>query len=165
MAATQHPIPSIVPSARRIPYGVPLLRPRAAPRTPPVPSLARDLALPVGAVGAALLVAALLLTGEQTHASLALGVFALLTLAVTALARPRPVPVIVLVCWMFFDGFVVNGQAQLRWQPADRTGLLVLAAAGLAGAGSAAAVRGVRRHFAHCAPDRSTPSTDGRRGG
>ncbi|MFJ9418868.1 DUF4118 domain-containing protein [Streptomyces sp. NPDC101227] len=148
MTAVHHPTPSIRPATRRIPYDVPLLRPHAAPRTPPPSSLARDLALPVCAVGAALLVTALLLTGEYAHTSLALGFFTLPALAVAALARPRLVPVIVLVCWMFFDGFMVNGQAQLGWQQADRTSLLVLAAAGLAGAGGAAAVRAARRRFA-----------------
>ncbi|MFG2139694.1 hypothetical protein [Streptomyces sp. NPDC048650] len=151
MTAVHHRMPLLAPPVRRLPHGPALPRLRALPRTPPVPGLARDLALPVGAVGSALLAVAVLLLGGHAHTSLALVVFAVPTVAAAALARPRPVPVIVLVCWMFFDGFVLNGQARLGWQPADRTSLLVLAAAGLAGAGCAAAVRGARRHAVRAA--------------
>ncbi|MFJ5802018.1 DUF4118 domain-containing protein [Streptomyces decoyicus] len=109
-------------------------------------TLARDLALPLGAVGATLLVTALMLTGGTAHAPVALAVFALLTVAVSLLARPVLMPAVVLVSWMFYDGFVVNQRSDLAFQPQDRTGLLVLLPAGVAGAGCAAAVRAVRRH-------------------
>ncbi|SED99245.1 hypothetical protein SAMN05428954_1527 [Streptomyces sp. 2112.3] len=121
---------------------------RPAHRAPPGRTLARDLALPLGALGAALLVTALMLTGETAHAALALAVFALLTAAVSSFARPAVVPWVALVSWLFYDGFVLNQRSDLAFQPQDRTGLLVLVLAGVMGAGCAAAVRGVRRHSA-----------------
>lgn len=121
-------------------------RTRPAPRVPPDRTLARDLALPLGAVGAALLVTALMLSGGTAHAPVALALFALLTVAVSLLARPVLLPAVVLVSWMFYDGFVLNQRSDLAFQPQDRTGLLVLLLAGVAGAGCAAAVRAVRRH-------------------
>ncbi|MFE0376598.1 DUF4118 domain-containing protein [Streptomyces inhibens] len=156
-----HHLDHLVPSHRpRIPHvprtpGIPralralaLLRPRLAHRAPPNRTLAGDLALPLGAVGAALLVTALLLTGERAHTTFVLAVFTLLTLGVAALTRPVLVPVVALVSWMFYDGFVLNRSSELAFQPQDRTSLLVLLLAGLAGAGCAAAVRAVRRHSA-----------------
>ncbi|REK92257.1 DUF4118 domain-containing protein [Streptomyces inhibens] len=125
-----------------------LPRPRLAHRAPPNRTLAGDLALPLGAVGAALLVTALLLTGERTHTTFVLAVFTLLTLGVAALTRPVLVPVVALVSWMFYDGFVLNRSSELAFQPQDRMSLLVLLLAGLAGGGCAAAVRAVRRHSA-----------------
>ncbi|MFD0162605.1 DUF4118 domain-containing protein [Streptomyces decoyicus] len=121
-------------------------RTHPAPRVPSGRTLARDLALPLGAVGAALLVTALMLTGGTAHAPVAPAVFALLTVAVSLLARPVLMPAVVVVSWMFYDGFVVNQRSDLAFQPQDRTGLLVLLLAGVAGAGCAAAVRAVRRH-------------------
>ncbi|MFG2531063.1 DUF4118 domain-containing protein [Streptomyces sp. NPDC048516] len=135
------------PRAPRLPP-VTLPRTRPAHRAPPGRTLARDLALPLGALGAALLVTALMLTGETAHAAVALAVFALLTVAGSAFARPALVPVVALVSWMFYDGFVVNQRSDLAFQPQDRTGLLVLVLAGVMGAGCAAAVRAVRRHSA-----------------
>ncbi|MDT0456985.1 DUF4118 domain-containing protein [Streptomyces sp. DSM 41527] len=123
-------------------------RTRPAHRAPPGRTLARDLALPLGALGAALLVTALMPAGETAHAAVALGVFALLTVVVSSFARPAAVPWVALVSWMFYDGFVLNQRSDLAFQPQDRTGLLVLVLAGVMGAGCAAAVRGVRRHSA-----------------
>ncbi|MGY5128722.1 DUF4118 domain-containing protein [Streptomyces nigrescens] len=117
-----------------------------ARQAPPDRTLARDLALPLGAVGAALLVTALMLTGETAHASAVLALFALLTVAVTLRARPVLAPVAALVSWMFYDGFVLHQRSELAFQPQDRMSLLVLLLAGAVGAGCAAAVRAARRH-------------------
>ncbi|MFJ9469428.1 DUF4118 domain-containing protein [Streptomyces caniferus] len=123
---------------------------RPGRRTPPGPgpALARDLALPLGAVAAALLVAALMLTGESVHAAVALAVFVLLTVAVSLPARPVVAPAVALVSWLFYDGFVLHQRSDLAFQPQDRTALLVLLLAGITGAGCAAAVRAARRHLA-----------------
>lgn len=131
--------------APRLPRA-PLARTRPAHQAPADRTLARDLALPLGALGAALLVTALMLTGKTGHVTVALAVFALLTVAVSLFARPAVVPVVALVSWMFYDGFVLNQRSDLAFQPQDRTGLLVLFLAGVMGAGCAAAVRAVRRH-------------------
>ncbi|MGD3108145.1 DUF4118 domain-containing protein [Streptomyces sp. YGL11-2] len=120
----------------------------AAHRPPPTADLGRDLVLPVGAAVTAMLVTALLVTGQAAHLSFSLAAFALLTVAVAAPARPFLVPAVILVSWMFFDGFVVHQRAELGWQQVDRTSFCVLAGAGLAGAGCAAAVRAVRRRTA-----------------
>ncbi|WP_241720779.1 DUF4118 domain-containing protein [Streptomyces lydicus] len=156
MATLHRPATSYRPHRPYLPYAPHIPRlPRLAPprtrpahRAPPARSLARDLALPLGALGAALLVTALMLTGERAHAALALAVFALLTVAVSSFARPAAVPWVALVSWMFYDGFVLNQRSDLAFQPQDRTGLLVLVLAGVMGAGCAAAVRAVRRHSA-----------------
>ncbi|MDC7336292.1 hypothetical protein PQR15_06945 [Streptomyces lydicus] len=63
----------------------------------------------------------------------------------SALARPLLMPVVALVSWMFYDGFVLHQRSDLAFQQPDRTGLLVLLLAGAAGAGCAAAVRSLRR--------------------
>lgn len=150
VATLHRPAPShrtYLPYAPHLPR-VTLPRTRPGRRTPPGPALARDLALPLGAVAAALLVAALMLTGESAHAAVALAVFALLTSAVSVPARPVVVPVVALVSWLFYDGFVLHQRSELAFQPQDRTGLLVLLLAGITGAGCAAAVRAVRRHLA-----------------
>ncbi|WP_328383534.1 DUF4118 domain-containing protein [Streptomyces sp. NBC_00400] len=159
MATLHRPATSYRPHHPYLPYAPHTRRtshlPRAAPprtrpahRAPPGHTLTRDLALPLGALGAALLVTALMLTGQTAHAAVALAVFALLTVAVSSLARPAVVPVVALVSWMFYDGFVLNQRSDLAFQPQDRTGLLVLVLAGVMGAGCAAAVRAVRRHSA-----------------
>jgi len=155
VAALHRPAPArrtYVPHASGIPR-TPRLPRVAVPRTRPVRrtrpgpgALARDLALPLGALGAALLVTALLLTGTAAHATAALAVFALLTAAVSLLARPVLAPVVALVSWMFYDGFVLNQRSDLAFRPQDRTGLLVLLLAGVTAAGCAAAVRALRRH-------------------
>lgn len=116
-----------------------------AHRVPPDRPLARDLALPLGAVGAALLVTALLLTGETAHTSAVLALFALLTLAVALRTRPALAPVAALVSWMFYDGFVLHQHAELAFRTPDRTSLLILLLTAAVGAGCAAGVRGVRR--------------------
>ncbi|MGX1759767.1 DUF4118 domain-containing protein [Streptomyces lydicus] len=146
----QHPYLPYAPHTRRAPNLPRVAPPRTRPahRVPPGRTLVRDLALPLGALGAALLVTALMLTGERAHAALSLAVFALLTVAVSSFARPAAVPVVALVSWMFYDGFVLNQRSDLAFQPQDRTGLLVLVLAGVMGAGCAAAVRAVRRHSA-----------------
>ncbi|PBC85742.1 hypothetical protein SAMN05428945_6805 [Streptomyces sp. 2224.1] len=156
MATLHRPATSYRPHRPYLPHApctphlprVALPRTRPAHRAPPGRTLARDLALPLGALGAALLVTALMLTGETAHAALALAVFALLTAAVSSFARPAVVPWVALVSWLFYDGFVLNQRSDLAFQPQDRTGLLVLVLAGVMGAGCAAAVRGVRRHSA-----------------
>ncbi|MGW7577489.1 DUF4118 domain-containing protein [Streptomyces sp. NPDC054765] len=149
-APPHRPYGPYAPHIPRTPPFPRVTRPRTQPdhRVPSDRALARDLALPLGAVGAALLVTALMLAGEAAHAALALAVFALLTVAVSLLARPALVPVVALVCWLFYDGFVLHGNSDLAFGPPDRTGLLVLLLAGVAGAGCAAAVRAVRRHAA-----------------
>ncbi|MEU8681780.1 DUF4118 domain-containing protein [Streptomyces sp. NPDC048611] len=121
--------------------------PAAAPvrRVPQDRTLARDLALPLGAVGAALLVTALMLAGATGQEPVALVLFALLTAAVAVRARPVLAPVAALVSWMFYDGFVLHQRAELAFQAPDRTSLCVLLLAGVVGAGCAAAVRAVRR--------------------
>ncbi|MFG2826256.1 DUF4118 domain-containing protein [Streptomyces sp. NPDC048434] len=154
MATLHRPAPSPgphlphTPDIPRTPHLPRVTLPRTQPahRAPPGRTLARDLALPLGALGAALLVTALMLTGQRAHAAVALAVFALLTAAVSLLARPVLVPVVALVSWMFYDGFVLNQRSDLAFQPQDRTGLLVLLLAGVTGAGCAAVVRAVRRH-------------------
>ncbi|WP_438485253.1 DUF4118 domain-containing protein [Streptomyces sp. S186] len=149
MATLHHPVPA---------------HPRPTPRFPaprPADTPGRDLVLPVGAAASAVAVTALLVTDEAAHLTLSLTAFALLTAAVTAAARLRLVPAVVLVSWMFFDGFVVNQRSELAWQPADRTSLWVLAAAGLAGAGCAAAARAVRTVWAARAVRLSKSSTQG----
>ncbi|MFJ9617551.1 DUF4118 domain-containing protein [Streptomyces noursei] len=157
MATLHHPVPAHPPPTPRFP--APTSRPgrgagrragrgtavgRAAAAPPPVDELGRDLALPVGAAATAVAVTVLLVTGEAAHLAFSLVAFALLTIAVAAAARPRLVPAVVLVSWLFFDGFVVQQRAELGWQQTDRLSLWVLAGAGLAGAGCAAAVRAVR---------------------
>lgn len=128
----------------RTAHDVALPRPRPAHRVRPGRTLAGDLALPLGAVAAALLVTALLLSGERSHTAVALAVLTVLTAVVAALARPLLMPAVALVSWLFYDGFVLNQRSELAFQQADRTGLLVLLAAGLVGAGCAAVVRAVR---------------------
>ncbi|MFD8326546.1 DUF4118 domain-containing protein [Streptomyces lydicus] len=154
MAVFPSPLPFHRPHIPRAPRpGTP--RPRVLPRPRTVRrtaahdrTLGRDLAVPLGAVAAALLATALLLTGSTGHATrtaVALAVFALLTLLVSALARPLLMPAVALVSWMFYDGFVLHQRSDLAFQQPDRTGLLVLLLAGAAGAGCAAAVRSLRR--------------------
>ncbi|WP_406481014.1 DUF4118 domain-containing protein [Streptomyces platensis] len=126
----------------------PQFRPPAtqpAHRVPPDRTLARDLALPLGAVGAALLVTALLLTGETTHTSAVLALFVLLTLAVALRTRPALAPVAALASWMFYDGFVLHQHSELAFHTPDRTSLLILLLTAATGTGCAAAVRAVRR--------------------
>ncbi|MFG2400249.1 hypothetical protein [Streptomyces lydicus] len=161
MAVFLPPLPFHRPHIPRAPRpGTPrsraLPRPRTVRRTAtPGHTLARDLAVPLGAGAAALLATGLLLTGRTGHAThpshaavtlaVALAGFALLTLLVSALARPLLMPVVALVSWMFYDGFVLHQRSDLAFQQPDRTGLLVLLLAGAAGAGCAAAVRSLRR--------------------
>ncbi|WP_407288370.1 DUF4118 domain-containing protein [Streptomyces sp. BP-8] len=150
MAALHPPTPLRRPRMVHIagfPRAVPR-PPRVAHRAPPTRTLAGDLAVPLGGVGAALLATALLLTGQTPHTAVALAVFTALTLAVCALARPLLVPAVALVCWLFYDGFVLNQRSDLAFRQPDRTSLLVLLLAGLAGAGCAAAVRALRRQTA-----------------
>ncbi|RXS84674.1 DUF4118 domain-containing protein [Streptomyces sp. TM32] len=111
-------------------------------------TLARDLALPLGAVGAALLATALMLAGGSAPAPVAPAAFLLLTVVFSALARPVVVPVVALVSWLFYDGFVLNGHSDLAFRAQDRTALLMLLLAAAAGACGAAAVRAVRRRSA-----------------
>ncbi|MFH8683329.1 DUF4118 domain-containing protein [Streptomyces lydicus] len=155
MAVFHPPSPVHRPHVPRAPRpGTPPLRalprPRTARRTAAHGrTLARDLAVPFGAVAAALLATVLLLTGGTGRTTVvlaaALAVFALLTLLVSALAGPLMMPVVALVSWMFYDGFVLHQRSDLAFQQPDRTGLLVLLLAGAAGAGCAAAVRSLRR--------------------
>ncbi|BDM71446.1 hypothetical protein HEK616_49330 [Streptomyces nigrescens] len=121
-------------------------RPARVHPVPPGRTLGAELALPLGAVAAALLVTLLLLSGGSAHPAVALGVFALLTLLAAVPARPVLRPAVALVSWLFYDGFVLNGHSDLAFRSPDRTGLLVLLLAALAGAGCAAALRAVRRH-------------------
>ncbi|WP_246594008.1 DUF4118 domain-containing protein [Streptomyces auratus] len=145
MALLHRPAPPRRPRARRPPP-----RRTAPPAHPVAPgrTLARDLALPLGAVGAALLVTALMLTGQGAPSPVAPVAFLLLTVAVSALARPVVVPVVALVSWLFYDGFVLNGHSDLAFRAQDRTSLLMLLLAAAAGACGAAALRTVRRRSA-----------------
>ncbi|MEV5482740.1 MULTISPECIES: DUF4118 domain-containing protein [Streptomyces] len=145
MALLHRPAPPRRPRARRPPP-----RMTAPPAHPVAPgrTLARDLALPLGAVGAALLVTALMLTGRSAPSPVAPAAFLLLTVAVSALARPVVVPVVALVSWLFYDGFVLNGHSDLAFRAQDRTSLLMLLVAAAAGACGAAALRTVRRRSA-----------------
>lgn len=133
-----------LPHLACVPRAVALRRPGPVHRPPPARTLAGDLAMPLGAVAAALLATALPLTGASPHTAVALAVFTLLTVVVSALGRPLLAPAVALVSWMFYDGFVLNRRADLAFGPPDRTGLLVLLLAGLTGAGCAAVVRAVR---------------------
>ncbi|MFB6568499.1 hypothetical protein [Streptomyces noursei] len=148
MAALHHPLPAHPPPAPRTRHPAADVRPAPVARVvgpaPAADALGRDLALPVGTAVTAVAVTALLVTGQAGHRWLSLAAFALLTVGIAAAARPRLVPAVVLVSWMFFDGFVVHQHAELGWQQADRTSLWVLAGAGLAGAVCAAAARGRR---------------------
>ncbi|WP_234442109.1 DUF4118 domain-containing protein [Streptomyces sp. NRRL S-1448] len=121
-------------------------RPARPHRTPPDRTLGAELALPLGAVAAALLVTVLLPAGGGAHPAVALAAFALLTLLAAVPARPVLRPAVALLSWLFYDGFVLNGHSDLAFRSPDRTGLLVLLLAALAGAGCAAALRLVRRH-------------------
>ncbi|WP_234430705.1 DUF4118 domain-containing protein [Streptomyces sp. NRRL F-4489] len=142
MATLQHPPtpPALAPVRAPAASAAPR---RERPARPP-DDLGRDLALPVGAAAAAVVATALLATGRAAPLPFALAAFALLTVAVAAAARLRLVPAVVLVSWMFFDGFVVHQRAELAWGQADRTSLWALAAAGLAGAACAGAARTAR---------------------
>ncbi|MGV4928584.1 hypothetical protein [Streptomyces sp. BHT-5-2] len=156
MATAHHPVPAHPLPVPRFPPPAPGPGPAAsgtsgAPLGPvagarrPADELGRELALPVGAALTALAVTALLATGRAAaHPAFSLAVFALLTVAVAAAARPLMVPAVVAVSWLFYDGFVVHRHAELGWQPADRTSLWVLAGAGLAAAGCAVAFRAAR---------------------
>ncbi|MEU8781912.1 DUF4118 domain-containing protein [Streptomyces sp. NPDC048637] len=147
MTTLHRPAPSPRPYRPRT-TRFPQVRPpvtHPAHRVPP-DTLARDLALPLGAVGAALLVTALMLTGETVHASAVLALFAALTVAVALRARPVLVPVVALVSWMFYDGFVLHQHSELAFQSQDRMSLLVLLLAGVVGAGCAVVGRAVGRH-------------------
>ncbi|MFE6689311.1 hypothetical protein ACFVFQ_22905 [Streptomyces sp. NPDC057743] len=159
MAALHHPVPAHPPPGTNAPTAALAPHtprfPRPAPRGPrllagrsvrvaPTADLGRDLALPVGAAASAVAVTTLLVTGQATHFAFSLAAFALLTAAIAAAARPRVVPAVLLVSWMFFDGFVVHQHAELGWQQTDRTSLWILAGAGLAGAVCAAAARAAR---------------------
>ncbi|MFI9077303.1 DUF4118 domain-containing protein [Streptomyces sioyaensis] len=145
MALLHRPAPTRRPRARRPPPRTP-----APPAHPVAPgrTLARDLALPLGAVGAALLVTALMLTGQRAPSPVAPAAFLLLTVAVSVLARPVVVPVVSLVSWLFYDGFVLNGHSDLAFRAQDRTSLLMLLLAAAAGACGAAALRTIRRRSA-----------------
>ncbi|MFF0626937.1 hypothetical protein [Streptomyces sp. NPDC004296] len=138
------PVPGAARTRRAVAGGRTAAGGRAVGAAPPADELGRDLALPVGAAVTAVAVTALLVTGQAGHLRLSLAAFALLTVAIAAAARPRLVPAVVLVSWMFFDGFVVHQHAELAWRQTDRTSLWVLAVAGLAGAVCAAAARGAR---------------------
>jgi hypothetical protein len=98
-----------------------------------------DLALPVGYASAALVAAVLALGGGRSHPWFSLTVFAVLTAGVaaqtTGVVRAAAVAA---VCWLFFDGFIVNSQGELAWRSTDRTGFAVLLAAALGGAAAAA---------------------------
>lgn len=139
----------------------PALRGVAAPaahawhRAPPARSLTQDLALPIAAAGAALLVTALVVTGGRAHPLFAPAAFTLLTAWVSTLARPVQVPGVILVGRLFLDGFVVHRMSDLGLRPDDLRALFVLALAGAAGAGCAAVVRAVasRRSAVHGADD------------
>ncbi|MFI1501112.1 DUF4118 domain-containing protein [Streptomyces platensis] len=147
MATLHRPAPPLRPYRPRTTQ-FPQVRPQTtqpAHRVPPDRTLARDLALPLGAVGAALLVTALLLTGGTAPAPAALALFALLTAAVALRTRPALAPVAALVSWMFYDGFVLHRHSELAFHAADRTSLLILLLTAAAGAGGAAAVRALRR--------------------
>ncbi|MEU9120902.1 DUF4118 domain-containing protein [Streptomyces sp. NPDC048506] len=154
MATLHPPTPFHRPRVPRAPRVVAPPRLRPARRVPRRRTLAGELALPLGAVAAALVVTALLLTGGRPHTAVALGVLTLLTVLVAALARPLLVPAVALVSWLFYDGFVLNQRSDLAFRQPDRTGLLVLLLAGLVGAGCAAALRAVRRHSAPPDPPR-----------
>ncbi|WP_274912647.1 hypothetical protein [Streptomyces sp. WZ-12] len=132
---------------RPAPRGPRLLAGRSVRVAPAADDLGRDLALPVGAAASAVAVTTLLVTGQATHFAFSLVAFALLTVAIAAAARPRVVPAVLLVSWMFFDGFVVHQHAELGWQQTDRTSFWILAGAGLSGAVCAATARaaGTRR--------------------
>lgn len=144
MTTLHRPAPPLRPHTTQFPQ----VRPQATQpvhRVPPDRTLGRDLALPLGAVGAALLVTALLLTGGTAHTSAVLALFALLTLAVALRTRPALAPVAALVSWMFYDGFVLHQHAELAFHAPDRTSLLALLLTAAVGAGCAAVVRTVRR--------------------
>ncbi|MCQ4041594.1 DUF4118 domain-containing protein [Streptantibioticus rubrisoli] len=98
-----------------------------------------DLVLPVGYASAALAAAVLALGGGHWHPWFSLTVFALLTAGIAAqTTRMVRAVAVAAVCWLFFDGFIVNGQGELAWRSTDRTGFAVLLAAALGGAAAAA---------------------------
>ncbi|UNO38833.1 hypothetical protein [Streptomyces sp. MST-110588] len=126
---------------------------RAAPGTDadgPVSGLAGDLALPIGCAASALLIVALMLTDGRAHLWWCLGAFALLSALVAALGRMRWAPAVAAVCWLFFDGFIVNRDAELTWNPTGLESLAVLLFTGLTGAAATALAHAVR----HGAPAR-----------
>ncbi|WP_234326778.1 hypothetical protein [Streptomyces sp. NRRL S-337] len=72
-------------------------RPPRLHRAPPDRTLGAELALPLGAVAAALLVTVLLLAGGGAHPAVALALLALLTLLAAVPARPVLRPAVALV--------------------------------------------------------------------
>ncbi|MDF3289131.1 DUF4118 domain-containing protein [Streptomyces silvisoli] len=102
-------------------------------------TLIGDLVLPVGYASAAVLAAALALGGGRGHPWFSMAVFAVLTAGVAAqTTRMVWAPAVAVVCWLFFDGFLVNRQGELAWRSTDRAGLVVLLVAALVGAVAAA---------------------------
>ncbi|MGW8376357.1 hypothetical protein [Streptomyces sp. ODS28] len=114
-------------------------------------TLARGLAVPLCAVCAALLAAVLgpyvdeaAGAGGAAGHAWALAAFALPAAWGAAVGGPLRAPAASLVCWLFYDGFVLNSASELGWSHADRTALCALLAAGAAGATGALAVRALR---------------------
>ncbi len=102
-------------------------------------TLIGDLVLPVGYASAAVLAATLALGGGREHPWFSMAVFALLTTGIaTRTTRVVWALAVGMVCWLFFDGFLVNRQGDLAWRSTDRLGLTVLLAAALVGAAAGA---------------------------
>jgi hypothetical protein len=63
------------------------------------------------------------------HTGIALGAFAAAAAIIGLNARPAAAPVIAVIAWLFFDGFLINRHAHLTWDPhADPTRLAILTA-------------------------------------
>ncbi|MFJ8043854.1 hypothetical protein ACIRBX_25465 [Kitasatospora sp. NPDC096147] len=75
--------------------------------------LGASLALALG--GAAGLVPALALLGEQRATWFALGAFAVGCAVLGANSRPSAAPLIAGAAWLFFNGFVIHRHAVLGW--------------------------------------------------
>ncbi|MFV0131442.1 hypothetical protein ACLGI4_27655 [Streptomyces sp. HMX112] len=93
-------------------------------------------------VGSACLPPVLGAVGGLRHPAVALVAYCALSAVVGLRARLRAVPFAALVCWLFYDGFVVHQQGELAWDGlVDACRLGLLAGASLLGTAVARAGR------------------------
>lgn len=92
-------------------------------------------------LGSAALLPLLGAAGELHHPAAAFPAYCALAAAAGLRARARAAPLSALLCWLFYDGFVVHQQGELTWDgstDARRLGVLLAAAALGTAAGCAA---------------------------
>ncbi|WP_377268607.1 hypothetical protein [Peterkaempfera sp. SMS 1(5)a] len=84
----------------------------------------------VAAVGATVLCLALAAAGQERASWLSLALFAALAGAVGRFSRPWAAPVVAVVSWLFYDGFVAHRYGDLAWSgSAAQLPVLVVTAA------------------------------------